>query len=119
VLAIHEVQIAQHGGAPGIRDRALLQSALARPQHAAAYADAGVPELAALYAIGVIKNHPFYDGNKRVGAILLETFLQLNAFTLEAVDAELFRAILGLAANDLNDQAFVAWVRMHARPQKR
>lgn len=115
VRAIHEAQIAQHGGAPGVRDPGLLASALARPQNAAAYADSDVPELAALYALGVIKNHPFIDGNKRVGAVLLETFLALHRHELVATDPELLATIMALASGEMRDPAFVQWVREHAR----
>jgi death-on-curing protein len=115
VLAIHEAQIAEHGGAAGVRDQGLLASALARPQHAASYSDADVPTLAALYALGIINNHPFVDGNKRVGAVLLETFLQLHRFELTATDSELLSTIVAVAAGEMRDAAFIAWVRERAK----
>ncbi|MBC5801055.1 MAG: type II toxin-antitoxin system death-on-curing family toxin [Candidatus Eremiobacteraeota bacterium] len=114
VLAIHEAQIAEHGGRAGVRDRGLLASSLARPQNAAAYSALDVPHAAALYALGIIKNHPLVDGNKRVGAVLLETFLQLHGYELIVTDGQLLAAILGLAAGETDDEAFVCWVRERA-----
>lgn len=110
VLAIHEAQIAEHGGSVGLRDRGLLVSALERPKNAAHYSGGDVLTLAALYAIGIIRNHPFVDGNKRVGAVLLDAFLELHDVELTATDGELVEAILGGA---LSDEAFNAWVREH------
>ena len=113
VLAIHEAQIAEHGGSLGVRDAGLLTSALARTLNAEAYADPApdIPALAALYAIGIIRNHPFVDGNKRVGFVLLELFLELNGFELRADDAECVTTIFALAAGELSDDDFTAWVR--------
>ncbi len=116
MLAVHETQLAEHGGGTGIRDAGLLASALARPRNAAAYGAADVPALAALYALGIIKNHPFIDGNKRVGTVLLETFLQLNGYRLGASDAELLATIMALAAGELDDEAFTLWVRERSAP---
>ena len=113
VLAIHEAQIAEHGGGAGLRDRGLLVSALERPKNSAQYSGADVPELAALYAIGIIRNHPFVDGNKRVGAVLLDVFLELHHVELTATDDELVEAILGVASGTLSDEAFTTWVREH------
>lgn len=118
-LAVHEAQIAEHGGTPGVRDLGLLESALARPIDAAANAGASVAELAALYALGVIANHPFADGNKRVGAVLLELFLEENGYRLAAEDAEFTAAILAVAAGELTAQEFTAWVRQSAAPLRR
>jgi death on curing protein len=111
VLAIHERQLAEHGGSGGTRDAGLLSSALARPRNAAAYGDPDIPELASLYALGVIKNHPFIDGNKRVGAVLLELFLGENGYSLPAEDEELLAAILGIASGKTSDAALTAWVQ--------
>lgn len=111
VLAIHEAQIAEHGGSSGVRDLGLLTSAIARPQNAAAYSDIDVPGLAALYALGVIKNHPFVDGNKRVGTVLLELFLEDNGYGLAAGDAELLEVTLAVAAGGISDEDFAGWVR--------
>jgi death on curing protein len=99
VLAIHEAQIAEHGGALGLRDLKLLLSGLSRPRNAA------------LYALSIIRNHPFADGNKRVGAVLLETFLNLNGYQLDASDDELYESIFSVAAGNMRDQDFTRWVR--------
>ena len=77
VLAIHDEQLAEHGGAAGVRDAGLLDSALARPLNRVAYGGPDIAELAALYALGIVRNHPFVDGNKRTGYVMLETFLEL------------------------------------------
>jgi death-on-curing protein len=116
VLAVHEAQLAEHGGGSGIRDAGLLESALARPRQAAAYEHGDIPTLAALYALAIIRNHPFVDGNKRVGTVLLETFLELHDYTLEASDTDLLATILAVTAHELIDEGFTAWVREHARP---
>lgn len=113
-LAVHEAQLAEHGGAKGIRDEGLLNSALARPRNAAAYEEADAARLAALYALGIIRNHPFVDGNKRVGTVLLETFLDLNGYALEATDEDLLATILAVAAHEIADDDFTAWVRRQA-----
>jgi death-on-curing protein len=112
VLAIHEAVVAEHGGSTGIRDRGLLESVLARPINAAQYGDPApdVPELAALYAISISRNHPFVDGNKRVVYVLLETFLELNGYTLPVEDAEAIAMMWSLAAGDETDATFIAWV---------
>jgi death-on-curing protein len=119
VLAIHEAVVAEHGGRTGIRDRGLLESALARPTTAAKYAEPApdVPELAALYAVAVSRNHPFVDGNKRVAYVLLETFLELNGCTLPVDDAEAIAMMWSLAAGNETDATFVAWVRENAVSQ--
>ncbi len=117
-LAIHEAQITEHGGATGIRDPGLLASALARPKNVAAHAEPDVPELAALYTLGVIKNHPFVDGNKRVGTVLLEVFLEDHKYTLAVNDDELLVAILAVAASETSEEEFIAWVCKNARRKR-
>lgn len=117
-LAIHEAQIAEHGGATGIRDPGLLASALARPKNVAAHPEPDVPELAALYALGVIKNHPFVDGNKRVGTVLLEVFLEDHKYTLAVNDEEHLLAILAVAAGETPEKEFIVWVRKNARAMR-
>jgi len=82
---------------------------------AAAYADVDVPQLAALYALGILKNHPFIDGNKRVGAVLLETFLGLHGAELVAGDADVLRGILQVASSAMGEDEFISWVREHTR----
>jgi death-on-curing protein len=113
VLAIHDEQLAEHGGATGLRDAGLLESALARPLNHASYAEPDIAELAALYALGV-RNHPFVDGNKRTGYVALETFLELNGALFPVSDAEAVIAMLQFAASDTTDDEFIAWVRSHA-----
>lgn len=108
---VHQAQLAEHGGATGIRDLGLLESALARPRNAHAYTDADIPSLAALDALGIIRNHPFVDGNKPVGTVLMETFLELNGRRLRATDAELLTTILSVAAGEIADDTFTDWVR--------
>ena len=116
VLAIHDEQVAEHGGQPGIRDAGLLESALARPQNAAAYADPDIPALAAAYAFGIARNHPFLDGNKRTALVVSELFLDLNGWRLEADDAACVLAFVALAAGELEEPALAEWFRTNARP---
>ncbi|OQW44615.1 MAG: death-on-curing protein [Proteobacteria bacterium SG_bin6] len=115
-LTAHAEQLAEHGGAPGVRDPAMLESALARPLNLVAY---GVPDaatLAAAYAFGVAHNHPFVDGNKRTAAVVSETFLLLNGYRLACSDAELVVAFLALAAGELTPDDLAAWFRAHLAP---
>jgi death-on-curing protein len=115
VLAIHEEQLAEHGGAVGLRDGALLESALARPVNHAGYGQPDIAELAALHAIAIVRNHPFVDGNKRTACVMLETFLELNGVALDVGDADAVIAMLDLAAGVTSDKAFIGWVREHVR----
>ena len=121
VRAIHEAQITEHGGSLGFRDAGLLDSALARPENLAAYGDPPpqIPILAATYALGVIQNHPFIDGNKRVGFVMLELFLNLNGHQLRASDEECVENILADAAGELGDAEFIDWVTAHSVAYKR
>lgn len=113
VLAMHSKALARHGGADGVRDPGLLESALARPLNRAAYGEPDVIELAALYALAIGRNHPFIDGNKRTAYLALEVFLALNGLRLTATDAEAVVAILAMASGDLTDDEFILWVREH------
>ncbi len=117
--AIHERQLAEHGGPSGVRDRGLFESALARPRQLAAYGEALVdaPALAAAYAYGLARNHPFVDGNKRTAAVVCEVFLELNGYLLLAEDADLYPVFLRLAEGTLSEDQLAAWLREHARPQ--
>ena len=110
VLAVHEAQIAEHGGSTGVRDPGLLESALARAKRAGSYADANVQTLAALYALGIIRNRPFVDGNKRTGFVLLELFLGLNGYELDASDSECYATIVSVTSRTMSDDEFMAWV---------
>jgi len=115
VLAIHELQLTEHGGGTGIRDEGLLLSALARPMNYAAYGDPDLPELGALYALAIAQNHPFVDGNKRTAWSSLVTFFGLNDVEFEPPEVEAAMTMLGMAAGDISDADFIAWVRRHAR----
>lgn len=116
-LAIHEEQIAEHGGGEGVRDRGLLESALARPRNAWGYGVTDLCALAASLGHGVARNHPFVDGNKRTAFVCVETFLLLNGVELTATDAECVVAMLDLAAGDLPEEEFAAWLRDHTAPR--
>ena len=115
ILAIHDEQLAEHGGSVGVRDEGLLESALARPLDRAGYGDPDLAELAAVYAIGLVRNHPFIDGNKRTGFAALFMFLALNGADFEPPEVDATIAVLRLASGDLNDDDFIAWVRSHTR----
>lgn len=117
VLAIHDEQLAEHGGATGVRDAGLLDSALSRPQNLAAYGDPDHAGLAAAYAYGIARNHPFVDGNKRTAFVAAELFLALNGFELTAEDTDCVLTMLALAAGELDEAAFAAWLRRHAQPR--
>ncbi len=110
-LAIHDEQLAEHGGASGLRDLGLLQSALARPRHLAAYGKADVSALAAAHMYGLVRSHPFVDGNKRTGLVLAELFLALNGYALAATDAECVTITLGVADGSTTESALAAWIR--------
>ena len=111
LLAVHDEQIAEHGGAAGIRDLGLLESAIASPLNHAGYGGADVAELGALYALAIARNHPFVDGNKRTAFVALETFLLLNGLELTASDAEATVMMLDMAAGTISDATFIEWVR--------
>jgi death-on-curing family protein len=116
LLAAHDEQLAEHGGAAGVRDLNLFESALARPQNLAAYEQPDAARLAASYAFGIAKDRPFIDGNKRTAFVALDAFLALNGFSLETSDADCMIAILRLAEGELDEAALADWVRKHAQP---
>ena len=111
---LHDESLAEHGGATGIRDEGLLESALARPLNLALYGDPDAAALAASYAVGLAKNHPFVDGNKRAAFLAVGLFLMLNGYRLKASQADATLAMLAVAAGDWNEETFAAWVRQHA-----
>ncbi len=113
-LAAHLEQLAEHGGGEGVRDERLLDSAMARAQNLAAYGEPDAAALAAAYAFGIARNHPFVDGNKRTAAVVSETFLALNGYELKASDAELVVAFLALAAGELSEEELADWFRQHS-----
>ena len=115
-LAAHNEQLAEHGGAAGVRDMAMLESAMARPLNLVAYSDPDAADLAAAYAFGIARNHPFVDGNKRTAAVVSETFLLLNSYVLGCNDVELVTTFLALAAGELSVEALTDWFRSHIRP---
>ena len=110
-VAAHREQLVAHGGGDGIRDAGLLDSAMARAQNLAAYVDPDAASLAAAYAYGIARNHPFIDGNKRTAAVISETFLVMNGFSLMTSDAELVVAFFALAAGELSEDELADWFR--------
>lgn len=111
VVAIHGELVAEHGGIPGVRDAGLLSSALAHPQNRAAHGEPSVFDLAAAYAFGIIRNHPFVDGNKRTGFLAAYVFLDLNGWELKAPEAEAVAAVLSLAAGEMDEAGFSTWLK--------
>jgi death-on-curing protein len=111
VLALHDEQITEHGGPAGLRDRGLLQSALARPRHLAAYGEPDACDLAAAYAYGIARNHPFVDGNKRIAFVAAAVFLYDQGDDLEVVEEDAVEAVLGLSAGEMTELAFATWLR--------
>ena len=111
--AAHAEQVAEHGGDDGVRDHGLLDSAMARPVNLAGYGEPDVADLAAAYAFGIARNHPFVDGNKRTAAVVSETFLTLNGYELTATDAELVVAFVALAGGELSEVEMADWFRQH------
>lgn len=111
VIAIHDEQLAVHGGASGIRDAGALESALDRPRNKWAYEQADLPALAAAYAYGMAKNHPFVDGNKRTALLALYTFLGINDIDFIVPEADAAAMILSLAAGEVSEDSLTRWIR--------
>ena len=118
IAAVHDAQLAEHGGAAGERDAGLLASALARPRNLHAYGETDVCRLAAAYASGIVRNHPFIDGNKRTAFLAAYVFLGLNGLDLGADEVEAAAAMLMLASGDLEEEAFADWLRRHTPTRK-
>ena len=116
VIVIHELLIAEHGGATGPVDEAKLDAALARPKHRSAIEDADVFRLAAAYAFGIARDHPFRDGNKRVALTVAGVFLELNGWRLEAPEAEAVAMTVALAAGEVDEAAYATWLRSASAP---
>jgi death-on-curing protein len=114
IRAVHDEQLAEHGGALGVRDEGLLDSALARPLNRAGYGKPDIAELGAVYAIAIARNHPFVDGNKRTAYVALETFLRLNGCRFPVSDAEAVVVTLAMAAGEVTDDEFTDWVRRNS-----
>jgi death on curing protein len=115
VLAIHDEQLAEHGGQAGVRDRGLLESALARPRNQFGYGESSLARLAAAYAFGISRNHPFLDGNKRTSLVVAELFLELNGLELAASDAACIATFLSLASGELTEDDLARWVIENSR----
>lgn len=114
---LHDESIAEHGGAPGLRDEGLFEPALARPLNLAAYGEPDAADLAAAYGVGLAKNHPFVDGNKRVAFLAVGLFLALNRYRLVATQAEATLSMLAVAAGTLDEPTFAQWLREHVQPR--
>ena len=114
LLLLHGESLAEHGGADGIRDEGLLDSALSRPINLEAYGQPDFAELAASYGFGLAKNHAFMDGNKRACFLAVGLFLYLNGYRLKATQADATLAVFALASSDLSEAEFAAWIRQHA-----
>ena len=119
LLAVHDEQLAEHGGGSGVRDAGLLDSALARPVNLAAYGEPDFADLAASYGFGLAKNHPFVDGNKRTAFVAVELFLALNGYQLQANDTDCVMTMLALAAGELEEADFAAWLRQNSADKPR
>lgn len=117
LLLLHDESLAEHGGASGLRDEGLLDSALARPLNLAAYEEPDVEALAAAYGVGLAKNHPFVDGNKRAAFLAVGLFLRLNGRRLVATQLEATHTMLGVASGDITEPQFAAWLRLHTAPR--
>ena len=115
-MAAHAEQLVEHGGAEGVRDERLLDSAMARPRNLIAYGDPDAADLAAAVAYGIARNHPFADGNKRTAAVISETFLALNDYALVTSDAEVVVAFLALASGELSEAELADWFRTRLTP---
>ena len=115
VLVLHEQSLAEFGGEPGIRDEGLLDSALRKPENLFAYDKPTLFDLAASYGFGLVKNHPFIDGNKRVGFVVALVFLELNGYRFQAPEAEAAVRTLALAAGEMSEAEFAAWLKVNSR----
>jgi death on curing protein len=115
VLAIHQRQLAEHGGGDGVRDNGLLDSALERPKNRLIYGDPppGLSEMAACYAYAIAKNHPFVDGNKRTAFVVCMIFLRINEKTISATSEEKYQTFLKLAEGTLGEAALASWIKAH------
>ena len=115
---LHDESLATHGGAGGLRDEGLFESALARPLHLAAYGSPDVWDLAATYGIGLAKNHPFVDGNKRTAFLAVGMFLVLNGWRLTAPQADATLTMLAVASGQMDETTFARWLRQHSQKRK-
>ena len=116
LYAVHDEQLAEHGGQSGVRDASLFESAMGKPQNVAAYGEPDAAALAASYGYGISRNHPFLDGNKRTAFVAVELFLMLNGYQLTAADPQCVLTMLDVAAGTITEEQFAAWIRMHLAP---
>ncbi len=117
LLLLHDEGLVEHGGAPGLRDEGLLDSALARPLNLTAYGNPDLADLAAAYGVGLAKNHAFVDGNKRVAFLAVGLFLALNGYRLRVTQADATLTVLDVASGDMDETAFSQWIRAHTEPR--
>lgn len=117
ILALHDEALAAHGGAAGVRDMGLLESALARPQNLFAHGEAEAAALAAAYAFGIVRNHPFVDGNKRAAFLAAALFFEANGRRFTASEADVVVRTLALAAGEIEEAEFPAWLRENVQPR--
>ncbi len=117
LLLLHDESLAEHGGAPGLRDEGLLDSALARPLNLMGYGEPDLAALAAAYGIGLAKNHAFVDGNTRAAFLAAGLFLALNGYRLAATQADATLTMLAVASGDTSEDYFAAWIRAHLQPR--
>jgi death-on-curing protein len=117
LLLLHDESLAEHGGAPGLRDEGLLESALARPLNLVAYGEPDLAALAAAYGVGLAKNHAFVDGKKRAAFLAVGLFLALNGQRLATTQADATLTMLSVASGDMSEDAFAAWIRSHLQPR--
>lgn len=118
-LALHDMMMSQYGGIAGVRDTNLLGSALARPQQLFTYGKPSMADMAAAYASGIVKNHPFLDGNKRTGFMLSAGFLERNGFEFCATEADAALRTLALAAGEMTEAAYSAWLKANSKRKSR
>ena len=116
VRALHERLLSEFGGPVGIRDDGILESALSRPANRFAYGSPSIPELAAAYAFGLVRDHPFVDGNKRIGFAIAVLFLELNGYRFTASEVDATVQTLALAAHDLDEAGYAAWLKANSKP---
>lgn len=114
-LALHDMMLSQYGGIAGLRDENLLESALAKPRQLLVYGKPGITDMAAAYAIGIVKNQPFLDGNKRTGFMLGAGFLERNGFEFHATEADVVLRTLALAAGKMSETAYAKWLEANSR----
>jgi death-on-curing protein len=115
VITLHEQSLAEFGGATGVRDEGLLDSALGKPENLFAYAKPTLFDLAASYGFGLVKNHPFIDGNKRAGFVVAVVFLEMNGYRFHATEVEAAVRTLALAAGEMSEAEYVVWLKKNSR----